>query len=86
MVAEFNDWCFDSERKVGDHGIVKTTYGYHIMYFVGQSETTYRDHMIKNELTSTDMEQWQASLTEAAVVNTLDTSKVKKDLYLTNGN
>ncbi len=39
MVTEFNDWCFDSERKVGDHGIVKTTYGYHIMYFVGQTET-----------------------------------------------
>ncbi len=39
MVAEFNDWCFDPERKVGDHGIVKTTYGYHIMYFVGQTET-----------------------------------------------
>ncbi len=39
MVTEFNDWCFDSERQVGDHGIVKTTYGYHIMYFVGQTET-----------------------------------------------
>lgn len=39
MVAEFNDWCFDPERKVGDHGIVKTTYGYHIMYYVGQTET-----------------------------------------------
>ena len=39
MVTEFNDWCFDPERKVGDHGIVKTTYGYHIMYFVGQTET-----------------------------------------------
>ncbi len=39
MVAEFNDWCFDPERQVGDHGIVKTSYGYHIMYFVGQTET-----------------------------------------------
>ena len=39
MVAEFNDWCFDPARQVGDHGIVKTTYGYHIMYFVGQTET-----------------------------------------------
>lgn len=86
MVTNFNDWCFDASRQPGDTGIVESEYGYHIMYFVGQSETTYRDHMIKNELTSTDMEQWQASLTEAAVVNTLDTSKVKKDLYLTNGN
>ena len=33
MVAEFNDWCFDSARETGDHGIVKSPYGYHIMYF-----------------------------------------------------
>ena len=39
MVAEFNDWCFDAERQIGDSGIVKTSYGYHIMYFVGQTET-----------------------------------------------
>jgi parvulin-like peptidyl-prolyl isomerase len=39
MVTEFNDWCFDPERKVGDHGIVKTTYGFHIMYFAGTTET-----------------------------------------------
>lgn len=37
MVEEFNDWCFDKDRKTGDVGIVETTYGYHIMYFVGQS-------------------------------------------------
>lgn len=39
MVTEFNDWCFDAERKAGDHGMVKTSYGYHIMYYVGQTET-----------------------------------------------
>lgn len=38
MVAEFNDWCFDETRQIGDTGIVKTSYGYHIMYFVGQSQ------------------------------------------------
>jgi len=35
MVPEFEAWCFDAARQVGDYGIVKTTYGYHIMYFVG---------------------------------------------------
>lgn len=35
MVTEFNDWCFDQNRKPGDTDIIKTTYGYHIMYFVG---------------------------------------------------
>lgn len=34
MVTEFNDWCFDESRKPGDSEIVKTDYGYHIMYFV----------------------------------------------------
>ena len=34
MVPEFNDWCFDETRQYGDYGIVKTSYGYHIMYFV----------------------------------------------------
>ena len=35
MVKEFEAWCFDSARKYGDTGLVKSTYGYHIMFFVG---------------------------------------------------
>ena len=35
MVPEFNDWCFDEARAYGDYGLVKTTYGYHVMFFVG---------------------------------------------------
>ena len=38
MVTEFNDWMFDSSRKTSDHGIVETTYGWHIMYYAGESE------------------------------------------------
>lgn len=34
MVTEFNDWIFDESRATGDHGLVKTTYGYHIMFYV----------------------------------------------------
>lgn len=34
MVETFNDWCFDETRKPGDTGVVKTDYGYHVMYFV----------------------------------------------------
>lgn len=33
MVPSFNAWCFDSARKTGDTAIVKTKFGYHIMYF-----------------------------------------------------
>ncbi len=39
MVQTFNDWCFDEARQVGDTGIVKTDYGYHVMYFEGQGLT-----------------------------------------------
>lgn len=35
MVEPFENWCFDESRKEGDYGLVKTPYGYHIMYFVG---------------------------------------------------
>ena len=38
-VTEFNDWCFDGSRKAGDTGIIRSQYGYHIMYFVGQNDT-----------------------------------------------
>ena len=34
MVEPFEEWCFDESRQVGDYGIVKTQFGYHIMYFV----------------------------------------------------
>lgn len=34
MVAEFEQWTFDESREYGDTGLVKTSYGYHIMYFV----------------------------------------------------
>lgn len=34
MVQPFNDWCFDESRQTGDYGLVKTDYGYHVMYFV----------------------------------------------------
>lgn len=42
MVQEFEDWCFDESREYGDTGIVRTGYGYHIMYFVYGEEGWYR--------------------------------------------
>jgi len=38
MVEPFEDWCFEDGRKHGDVGLVKTNYGYHIMYFVESHE------------------------------------------------
>ncbi len=34
MVEPFDAWIFDESRKAGDTGLVKTQFGYHIMYFV----------------------------------------------------
>lgn len=34
MVPEFEAWSIDPSRQYGDVGIVKSKYGYHIMYFV----------------------------------------------------
>lgn len=36
MVEEFDAWCFDENRKYGDTGIVRTTYGYHVMFYSGE--------------------------------------------------
>lgn len=38
MVEEFENWSIDSSRKYGDTGIVKSQYGYHIMYFIENTE------------------------------------------------
>ena len=43
MVPEFNDWCFDAARVYGDYGLVKTTYGYHVMFFV-KSEPSWTSY------------------------------------------
>lgn len=43
MVEPFENWLFDESRQVGDYGLVKTEYGYHIMYFVGSEEIWYAE-------------------------------------------
>ena len=37
-VQEFTDWAVDLNRKPGDTGIIETSYGYHVMYFVKANE------------------------------------------------
>jgi hypothetical protein len=38
MVENFNNWCFDENRKEGDYDLIQTQFGYHIMYFVGSQD------------------------------------------------
>ncbi len=82
MVTNFNDWCFAEGRKAGDTGIVESDYGYHVMYFSGNSETLYRDFLIENALVSQDVNEWYASLVEAMTVNKLNTKYVDTSLVL----
>ena len=41
MVEPFENWCFDESRTYGETGLVKTTYGYHVMFFVESKEAWY---------------------------------------------
>ncbi len=43
MVETFEAWCMEEGRKYGDHGIVKTEYGYHIMFFVKSYENAWEE-------------------------------------------
>lgn len=85
MVANFNDWCFDESRKAGDTGIVETEYGYHVMYYVGDSDYSYRDYMIENELRTADTQTWYNGIVEAVTVTEGNTSYIRKDLVLSQG-
>ncbi len=41
MVEAFEEWIMAPERQKGDHGLIRTPYGYHIMYFVDSTESWY---------------------------------------------
>lgn len=74
MVTEFNDWCFDASRQPGDTGIVKTSYGYHIMYFVGTTDEIYWRTAVKSLITSQNISDEIANL-QLAYPLTSDYSK-----------
>ena len=82
MVSSFNDWCFDESRQTGNTGIIESQYGYHVMYFVGKSDTTYRDYQIETELRNTDTQEWYDATVEAMPMTDGDTKYIRKDLVI----
>jgi parvulin-like peptidyl-prolyl isomerase len=76
MVDAFNDWCFDESRQTGDTGIVETSYGYHVMYFVSYTDEYYWKTVVENELRYSDyndytlalMDRYTTVLTDKAAV------------------
>lgn len=61
MVEPFEDWCFDETRAAGDYGLVKTKYGYHIMYYVSSTPIweTYAKSGWVNEKTNDSSRSWR---------------------------
>lgn len=68
MVEEFNDFCFAEGRAAGDTGIVYGTNGYyagyHIIFFVGESDTLYSTLLAEKELRNEDLNTWNAEQME----------------------
>lgn len=82
MVTNFNDWCFDESRQPGDTGVVETSYGYHVMYFVQTRDMTYRDLLIENDMLSEDLEEWHDGLMDSYEVTRLNLKHMRWDLTL----
>lgn len=76
MVQEFNDWCFDAARQVGDTAVVKTSYGYHIMYFSGVCDHPYWYKIAQQDCLATRQQQALADIVNATTVE-VDYSKAK---------
>ena len=84
MVPNFNNWCFDKNRQAGDHGIVETEYGYHIMFYPGHSDQTYRNYMVSNDKLGKEMGTWLENLVASVTVKEIAMDLINKDLILNN--
>ena len=53
FVTEFKDWYLDETRQAGDTGLVKSVYGWHIMYFSGSNfewQNYAREELLYNRI------------------------------------
>ena len=65
MVPAINDWLFEEGRKPGDTIVVTNEGSYtgaHVVYFVGEEETTYADYLSDTALRSQDSSEWITEL------------------------
>lgn len=83
MVTEFNDWIFAEERKAGDTDIVKTEYGYHVMYFLGDGVEEWELTALENDnedgMYDVDFKKWKDGLTATYKVTVNDKAIEKFD-------
>lgn len=81
-VESFTNWATDPERKAGDTGIIESTYGYHVMYYVGDDEMTYRDSMIRDKIKTETVSAWYEGILATGDAEEMDTSLLNKDIIL----
>ena len=84
-VENFLNWSISADRKPGDADVIETEYGYHVMYYVGEAELSYRDYMITNEMRTADHDAWYNGIIDAVATTKGDTSKMELGLILSVG-
>lgn len=85
-VESFTNWSTDPAREAGDTGIIESPYGYHVMYYVGDDELTYRDSMITEEIRTETMNSWYEEILASATITEKDTSLLNKDKIIAPAN
>ena len=81
-LTQFRDWAVDAKRAEGDHEIVETSEGYHIMYFEGYSEETYRDYLVNTKMVNETMKKWYDGILEGSAAELKDTSRLNKGIAM----
>ena len=84
-VEGFLNWAVDPARVKGDAAVVQTEFGYHVMYYVGDDEMTYRDYMIDQQLITEAMDTWYNSALENVTVTTKDLKHINLDMVIAGG-
>lgn len=68
FVKEFKEWYLDESRKEGDYGLVKSEYGYHIMFFCRSEQEWIRScrdgimQQVANDLAQSAMDAYPLSV------------------------
>ena len=68
MVAEFEDWLYAAETE-GEIGLVKTSYGWHIMYYGGETGEPAWRPTAHDGATNEEMDTWFEALTHEVTIN-----------------
>ena len=74
-VPEFLDWALAS-HKVGDTGIIKTDYGYHVMYYVGADKTEKWESDVRSAIAEKEFNDFSTELYEKVSENIKKTESV----------